>query len=106
MCLALQAIVSHGAGGVQRRLDIALLDDVLGAVGMIGPDTGEAVGLQLYPDRDRIRPPLVAPGVFGVRPLQNAEFVLNMMTDLVGNHIGFGELPGRVQPVIHLLEER
>ena len=48
MCLPLQTIVSHGAGGVQRRLDVALLDDVLGAVGMIGPDPGEAVRLQLY----------------------------------------------------------
>jgi len=28
-----------------------------------------------------------------------------MMTDLVGNHIGFGELPGRVEPVFHLLEK-
>src|SRR5437660_8963423 len=66
MCLALQAIVSHGAGGVQRRLDIALLDDVLGAVGMICPDPGEAVRLKLYPYRDRLGPPLVALRALGV----------------------------------------
>ena len=105
MCLALQAIVSHGAGGVQRRLDVALLDDVLGPVGMVGPDPGETVRLQLYPYRDRVGPLLVAPGALGVRPPQDTEFVLNVMTDLMGNDIGFGELPRRVEPVLHFLEE-
>ena len=105
MCLALQAIVSHGAGGVQRRLDVALLDDVLGAVGMIGPDTGEAVRLQFYAYRNRVGPPLLALRALGVRPLQDAELVLHMMADLMGNHIGFGELPGRVEPILHFLEE-
>ena len=73
---------------------------------MVGPDTGEAVGLQLYPDRNRVRPPLVAPGALAVRPLQDAELVLHMMADLMSNHIGLGELPRRIEPVLHLLEKR
>jgi hypothetical protein len=38
--LALQAIITHRAGRVQRRLDIALLDDVLGTV----PSPSSAIG--------------------------------------------------------------
>jgi hypothetical protein len=37
---------------------------------------------------------LVAPRALRVRPLQDAEFVLHMMADLMSDHIGFGELPG------------
>jgi hypothetical protein len=47
MCSALQAIVSDGASGVQCRLDVTVLYDVLGAVSVIGPDAREAIGLQL-----------------------------------------------------------
>src|SRR5437762_5372650 len=72
---------------------------------MIGPHTGEAVCLQFYAYRNRVGPPLVALRALGVRPLQDAELVLHMMTDLMGNHIGFGELPGRVEPVLHFLEK-
>jgi hypothetical protein len=97
VCLALQAIVTYCAGRVQRRLDIALLDNVLGSVGVIGLDPGETVCLQLDPHRNRVRPALVAAGTFGVSLLQNAELVLQMMADLMGNHIGFGKLARRFE---------
>ena len=38
--LALEAVVADAAGGVERFLDIAFLEDVAGAVGVVGPDTG------------------------------------------------------------------
>ena len=53
LALALQAVVADGGGRVQRFLDVAGLDDVT-LLGVIGPDAGEAIGLELDPDRQRI----------------------------------------------------
>src|SRR2546423_11204704 len=51
--LALQAVVADCARGVQSFGDVALLEDVPHLVGVIRPDAGEAVRLQLRLDRDR-----------------------------------------------------
>ena len=43
--LPLQAIVTHRDGSIQGRLDVALLDDVFGAICVIGPGTGDSLEL-------------------------------------------------------------
>ena len=53
--LALQPVVADGGGRVQPLLDIALLQDLAGLVGAVGPDAGEAVRLELQPDGELVR---------------------------------------------------
>ena len=52
--LLLDAVVADGARRIESLVDIAGLDDVLGLLGVIGPDAGEAVGLQLHAHLERI----------------------------------------------------
>ena len=48
--LLLDAIVADGARRIQRLIDIAGLEDILGLLRLIGPNAGKAVGLQLDAD--------------------------------------------------------
>src|SRR5271168_218799 len=48
--LALQPVVTHGGRGADRRLDVARLEQVA-LLRRVGPDSGEAVGLELEADR-------------------------------------------------------
>src|SRR5215216_6024144 len=41
----LEGVVADGAGVAQGFLDVALLQELAGAVGVVGPDAGQAVGL-------------------------------------------------------------
>ena len=91
--LALQPVVADRGGGLHRLLDIACLEDMTGAVGVAGPDAGEAIGLQLQADGRRVGPGLgTAPR--RVHLVHDAQQVLHVMPDLVRDHIGAGESPG------------
>ena len=50
----LQGVVADLGGGVQRLLDVALLQPALAALRQLGPDAGKAVRLQLQPDAERV----------------------------------------------------
>src|SRR5215469_369584 len=52
---SLQRVIADRARGAQRGLDITLLEDVLGLIGMIRPYAREAVGLQLELHRQLVR---------------------------------------------------
>ena len=54
--LLLQTVIADRACRVHRGLDIALFNDVLGAIGVMGPDPGQAVGLQFDLDRNALAP--------------------------------------------------
>jgi len=47
---ALQRVVADRRRGLQRGVDIARIEETLLTFGMVGPDAGEAVGLQLDAD--------------------------------------------------------
>ena len=54
-CVVLHdAVVAHGGGGVQPFLDVALLQDVLHPLGVVGPDPGQEIGLQLQPHHEAV----------------------------------------------------
>src|SRR6185503_146624 len=44
----LQGIVAHRSRRAQRRLDVALLEDVVSLIGVTSPDSREAIRLQLH----------------------------------------------------------
>src|SRR6266849_3512857 len=90
--LPLQAVVADGGRGLERSFDVALLDQIPALLRTLGPDPGETIGLQLDLDLQVIRLDL-ADGVLTLLHLrQDAEQILHVVTDLVGDHVGLGEL--------------
>ena len=66
---------------------------------------GEAVGLQLEPHRE-LRWPDPGPACCSLLDLAaDAEQVLHVVADLVGDHVGLGEVAGRAEAVAQLLVE-
>src|ERR1700730_1525008 len=109
--LPLQAVVADRCGGFQRGFDVALLDQLPALLGTVGPDPGEAVGLQLDLHLQMIRSDLVQCVLALLHLRQNADEVLHVMTDFVGDHVSLGELAGlavvaAAEPALQIAEER
>src|SRR4051812_66695 len=108
--LFLQPIISNRSGGLHRGLHIARLDEFPFRLRMVGPYAREAVRLQLDPHLElvRTRPILSLLSLLHLR--ENTEEILNVMTDLVRDHISFGKLTGlaatAVESLLELAEER
>ena len=80
-------------------------------VGVVGPDAGETIGLQLDAHLDAVGRRLAAGRLLrALRLGQNAEQILHVMADFVRDHVGFGELAGlaaaAVKAHLHVAEER
>ena len=80
-------------------------------LGVVRPDAGEAVGLQLDPHLQRLAPRLSPAALLRLLHLrQDAEQVLHVMADLVRDHIGLRELAGlaaaAAEARLELAEER
>src|SRR2546429_4785593 len=79
---------------------------------MVRPHPGEAIGLDLHPHLQLISVGLVHALLQPLHLGQDAEQVLHVMTDLVGNHVGFGELArfaagvAGVETALEILKER
>src|SRR5262245_815142 len=52
LSLALQPVVADRRRGTERRLDVAGFEDLAALLGMVQPDAGQEVGLELDPDRE------------------------------------------------------
>src|SRR5689334_8895778 len=86
--LALQPVVADRGGGVERLLDVSLLEHVAALLGAARPDPGEAVGLKLEPDREPVRVGAAARLLLGrVHLARDAEQRLHVMADLVRDHV-------------------
>jgi hypothetical protein len=96
---------------LHRGLNVAWLDRLPSLIGIIGPDSGETVGLQFDPHLNTICFRLAACLLLcPLRLRQNAEQVLHVMTDLVGDHVSFGEFAGlagaATEALLNVTEER
>ena len=100
---SLHTIVAYGAGGAYASLDIPLLDQISLRCG-IRPDAGEAIRLQFQADRQRIRLRR-ASLLEGLDLVGDAQDLLDMMADLMGQHVGLGEFAGRPEPVFQFVVE-
>ena len=98
----LDPIIADGLGGIERRPDLRLRQrlDEPRRLGVVRPDPGIAVGLELGPDGSSSRA-----GVVAAR-LQVTEQVLDVVAVLVGDDVGArkGRIGG-AEPVVELLEE-
>ena len=90
--------------GVQRLLGVALFQKAL-LGGEMRPHAGEAVGLQFDPHRHLVGLGLAHALPHLIELRQDADQVLDMMADLVGDHIGLREVAGGAELPVELLEE-
>src|SRR5438874_1117291 len=84
---ALEPIVAHGGGGSQSFICVAGLEDTF-ARHVIPPDAGIAVGLELAAHRFRVG-----------RSEGIAQQRLDMMSDLVREHVGLSDVSGCAEPL-------
>jgi len=79
--LSLQAVVANRARRIHGGFNIALLNNVFGAVSGVGPETRQAIRLQFDPHRYRIRATTVAARLLALRRLEDTKRVLHVMSD-------------------------
>ena len=70
------------------------------------PHPREAVGLQLHADRKGVLGRLPSAPALARHLLRDAELVLDVVADLMRDDVGPGEVTGRAEALLQLLEER
>ena len=90
--LTLEAIITDGCGRPESLLDVAGLQELALLVGVVGPHAGEAVGLKLQAHGEAVCGGLVDLTLLAGDLLVDAEHGLNVVSDLMGEHIGLGEV--------------
>src|SRR6266576_7361565 len=108
---SLQCVVADRRRGSQRRLHVAGVEELQALLRAVRPYPGEAVGLQLHLDLEMVRLRLPHAALQLLRLGQDAEQVLHMMTELVGDYVGLGELARLIvcagaEPAREQVEER
>jgi hypothetical protein len=106
LALLLQIVITDGVSGIQRLLQISFLKPVMTLLGVVGPDTSKTVRLQFLPDQQAIVALHLGSALTcGLHLLRHAEQGLDMVADLMGNHIGLGEIAGDRKARGHFIEE-
>src|SRR5689334_6666381 len=103
--LALQPIVPDRGRRGEPRVDVLRMDQLLvvvrlvGGVGVVGPHAGIAVRLELGEDAERVAVLAVSDAPAHLRdPPLDAEQVLDVVPDLVGDDVRAREVAGRAHP--------
>ena len=94
LSLFLQAVITDGFGSKHGFLNVFGFEDVV-VDGVVSPNTGETVGLQFEFDGKGIGLFLADLLLHFVDFRQNAEQVLNVMADFMGNNVGKRSIAGR-----------
>ena len=100
---ALQAVVAHCGCGLQAFVNISGVEEVALLRG-VSPDAGEAVGLQFKADGKLVgglRVLLLGRAHFAL----DAQQFLHVMSDFVGQDVGFGEFSGRAEALLQFVVE-
>src|SRR5947209_14443727 len=71
-----------------------------------GPDTGQAVGLELHAHLQRVGLGLAPPALRRVDPLGDPEQVLHVVAYFVRDHVSLREVPGRPDTLAQVAIER
>src|SRR5215208_1981479 len=91
----LQSVVADRGCRLQRGVDVARLEEAVLLFSVVGPHAGEAVRLQFDAHLDLVGPPPRAWRLLrALRLLQNAEFILHVVADLMRDHIGLRKFAG------------
>lgn len=97
--LPLQCVVTDPTSSIEGFFDIALFEGLALRSGAMGPDSCQAVGLKFQSHRELVRLGLRQTPLHLLNLLINTKLMLNMVTDLMGDHIRLGEISRRT----HLL---
>src|SRR3954468_8931549 len=101
--LLLDAVVANRRGGSEALLEIAALEQAAVVCGA-SPDAGQAIRLELEADRELIG--VIRVGLALIADLLlDAELLLDVVPDLVGEHVGLREVARRLEPPVELVEE-
>ena len=103
--LLLEVVVPDLRGAVQRILYVSFFQGLILLVIVHRPDSGVVVGLELKPDTDRVRLGLADTVHFLVGLPERAQKILDVMTDLMGDHVGVGQVAVRSDLPLHRGEE-
>jgi hypothetical protein len=96
---SLERTAANFCGSAHGVLDIALLQNLAGVLGLVRPDAGKAVRLQLQPNAQLVVLNLTDPAAPLLHLAGDAHQVLHMVADLVCNHMGLGKITGRTQTI-------
>src|SRR5574343_1132685 len=97
---ALQRVVADLRGRVHGFLHVALLQDRAGILGVVGPHTGETVGLQFQTHGQAVVFGLADAAAHLVHLGADAQQVLHVVAQLVGDHVGLGEVARRAEAAL------
>src|SRR5260221_2859018 len=88
--LALDVVVADCGGSAERFIDVPSVEDLSLARGA-RPNAGEAIGLQLQAHAQASRAELRGPARV-LDALGDAQLLLHVMPDFVGDHVRLGEI--------------
>ena len=98
--LLLEHVVADRLGRAHAFLDVARLEDVaLRVTSVRRPHTGVAVGLQLDADLDRVALGAAGALLCTLSLVERAFEALDVMPDLVRDHVSRGEVAGGSKPL-------
>jgi hypothetical protein len=98
-------IITDGRCRTQSFFEIAGLDQVAFPLGVMTPDTGVTIGLKFHADREGVGFHLRHLSSEAMHLFCDAEEVLHVMTDLVGDNIRLRKVSRRAKTMRHFIEE-
>src|SRR3954447_6138927 len=101
--LPLQPVIANGGSGIDRLTYVGVVNIGMPLVHPVGPYAGKTVRHQFRSHRNR-----VGRGAIALHPLhlgQDAQKMLDMVADLMRDHVGIGEVAASAHAALHVLEE-
>ena len=99
---ALEIIVADHTRCAHCFFDVPNFHDVLDAISVTRPDTGEEIRLELEPDGELIVFCLADAAACAVQAIGDAEQLLHMMPDFVGDDVSLREIARRPEAITQL----
>src|SRR5262249_33732282 len=112
LAASLQSVITNCRRRLQGRLHITGLDEPPLFLAVVSPHPSEAVGLQLDANLEMLDLDLIHTALRLLHLRQDSKQVLHVVTDLVRDHIGLGELAAlatdvtTVESSLDVLKER
>ena len=103
--LHLQPVVANRLRGAEGGLDIAHFQNLFHPLGVVCPDPGQKIGLQLQPDGKLVGFRLAPSALKGMDLVADPQQVLHVMADFVCDHVGLGKISRSFEFFSELLKE-
>src|SRR5262245_17832837 len=101
----LHPVVADLGSGVESFFDVTVFQNATLAICMVRPDACQTIRLQFKPDRQSIGFPLAGTALQRLNFPHDAEKILHVMADFVGDHVGLGEVARRSEALAQFTVE-